>query len=174
MRLSHGVETASEVGRVGLEETWPIPRVFLIVLVYAPRRKHSAMDTLQKAAICEVQCPDDIRPDSRLPVVFAPVDVGSPCAAGSVENVGGPNSFELLDDCFATFHPNCCRIHLLVLPLKQGLEVSCNPPIATPDEKAVSLCTVPISWRHDAAFTSMEERGCWGGLRSNLGIVNVN
>lgn len=138
--LSLGVEAASEVGRIGLEVAGAIPGVLLVVLVDAACGEDGAVDTLEVAAVGQVECADDIGAHGVLLVVFAPVDIGATGAAGSVQNMCRLNAIELLEDLLTILHADGGGVNLLALSLEDGLEVTSNPTLTSPDEEAI-VCT---------------------------------
>lgn len=132
-----GVEAASKVGRVGLEKTWAVPGVLLIVLVDAAGGEDGAVDALQEAAVGQVEGADDIGPHGFLLVVLTPVDVGATGAAGGVEDMGRLDAVELLEDLLAVLHAHSGGMHVFALRLEDVLEMTGDPALAAPDQEPV-------------------------------------
>ncbi len=93
------------------------------------------MDSKYRAAVRKIESANDIAPDCGLLVVFAPVDIRSARAAGTVENMGGSDPFELFHYSFTVFHPDGCHRNNLALTLEKLVQMSCNPSIAAPDQE---------------------------------------
>lgn len=166
MSLGLGIEAARKVGRVGLEETWAVPGVLLVVLVDAAGCEDGAVDALEEAAVGQVQSTNDIGSHGVLLVVLAPVDIGAAGAASSVENVGGLDTVELLEDLLAVLHANSRGVYIFALALEDGLEVTGDPALTTPDQKAVSclvaidaISTVCAVGRHVEGLENRSDRG---------------
>lgn len=146
MCLGLGIEAARKVGRIRLGVARAIPGVFLVILVYTAGGEDSAVDTLQGAAVGQVERADDIGPYGVLLVVLTPVDVGAACAAGGVKDMGGLDTVELLHDLLAVLHANGGGVDVLALLLEHIPQVAGDPALTSPDEEAVvglgAICSV--------------------------------
>jgi len=83
--------------------------------------KNCAMDAFFEAAVCKVQCTDDIA-DCRFFVIFAPVNVWSTRNTCAVEDVRGHSVVKFLVDQLAVLHPNGRFGHILALTSEQVIQ----------------------------------------------------
>jgi len=133
------VEGAIKVGLVGLEIAWAADGVLLVVCVDASGGENRQVDFLKETAIGQVQGANDIASDGLLLVVLAPIDIGATCAASTVENVSWLDSLELGNDSLTVLHANSGGSNGFALALEEGLEMTGNPSLASPDEVGEGL-----------------------------------
>lgn len=141
------VEGAVKVGLVGLLETWATDWVLLIVSVDAAGGEDGAVDVLEVAAVGKAEGTDNVGADGVLLVILAPIDVWTASAASAVQDVGWLDTLELSNDGLAVLHADSGGSDLLALGLEEGLEVTGNPSLSTPDEERIrhdDLCVVVV------------------------------
>lgn len=144
----------------------------IVVLVDATSGKDSNVDAFEEAAVGQVQCTNNIGAHRLLLVVLAPVDIGTSCAAGSIEDVGGLDALELGNDSLAVLHADRRGVDFLALLLKDRLEVTGDPALATPNEEAVwgggAVGAVGTVGSHDEVYYRAKLGGSGGGEQGNL------
>lgn len=102
--------------------------------------KNTDVDAMLLASVGQIESTDDIAADGGSFVVFTPVDIGSTCAACTIKNVSWLDSVQLFDDRFSVFHANGGGVDAFVLIFEQGLKVTSNPAVPTPDQENVLAC----------------------------------
>src|SRR5690606_9765061 len=90
--------------RIFLRKTLPTNRVLIVIGIDAAGCKHGDMNSLKEASIREIQCSNDIAPNSSLLVVLAPVDIGTSRATSTVQNMGWLDLIKNTNNLFTTFH----------------------------------------------------------------------
>lgn len=111
-------------------------------------REHSAMDVFQEAAVRQIQGTDDITSNDLLLVVFTPVNVGPPGTSCAIENMCWFYSLKFFHHGFTILHSHSCSGNMFPLLLQKLLQVSSNPPFATPDEENVLRGILNTVCRH--------------------------
>lgn len=137
VRLGLGVKAPRKVRLILLLEPLPPHWVLLIILVNAPRRKHSAVHSPQEAAVREVQRAHHVAPDRSLLIILAPVNIRAAGDAGGVEDVGGHHAVDLGEDGLAVLHADRGAVDFFALGGEEGCQVAGDPAFAAPDKVSV-------------------------------------
>lgn len=109
----------------------------IVVGIDTAGSKDTDVNATLLASVGQVESTDDIAADGGSFVVFTPVDVRTTCAACTVEHVCGLDSVQLLNDCFSVLHANGGGVDALALIFEQGLKVTSNPAVTTPDQEHI-------------------------------------
>lgn len=139
MALRQRVKASFKVWVVLFRITTPSDGVRLVVLIHAASSEDGTMDLGLEAGICQVQCADDVGSYRLGLVVFTPVNIWSPSASGSIQNVCWPDEKEFRKHSLSIFHTDCCSVNFLALLLQKALQLTRNPTIASPYEEAWRL-----------------------------------
>ncbi len=98
-------------------------------------RENGAVDVLQEAAICQIQCSDDVAPNDLFLVVLAPVDIRPAGTASTVEDMCRFDTIKFCNDSFSVLHTHSCREDFLILLLQELFKMTSNPPFTSPDQE---------------------------------------